>query len=91
MKTRKDMAEVVLTSPVKLTAELATCREALMRLRLWAGLPNSSYSATISHAVADWIDAGMTGPLPPIPEHLRELHERELRQVSPDNSSGDAP
>ncbi len=50
--------------------------EALRRLRRWGGLIPSSgprrpgYSCDVVLDVCDWIDGGMTGPLPPLPGYL---------------------
>ena len=44
-------------------------REALRRLRAWGGLGKRSYSATVAFGVTDWIDAGMLGELPELPEY----------------------
>ena len=56
--------------------------EALRRLGLWGGLisrrerPQSlHYSYDVALGVCDWLDAGMIGPLPPLPDHVtREDH-----------------
>ena len=46
--------------------------EALLRLRMWGGIgAGKGYSATEAFAFADWIDGGMTGELPPYPEHYK--------------------
>lgn len=45
--------------------------EALRRLRKWGGLlGKSGYSADVVLSVVDWIDAGMSGPLPSLPDYL---------------------
>jgi hypothetical protein len=45
--------------------------EALQRLRRWGGLTGSTgYSADVVLGVVDWIDGGMTGPLPPMPYYI---------------------
>lgn len=46
---------------------------ALKRLRAWDGVGGGNYSGTICIALHDWIDAGMQGPPPAIPEHLAGL------------------
>lgn len=51
-------------------AELAECREALRRVRRWGSTFGSHYSSAVAMGVMDWIDAGMTGPLPAMPEYL---------------------
>lgn len=51
-------------------AELAECREALRRVRRWGSTFGSPYSSAVAMGVMDWIDAGMTGPLPAMPEYL---------------------
>lgn len=47
-------------------AELAEIREALRRLRRWGRLSGGGFNADVVQGVADWIDAGMIGPLPPL-------------------------
>jgi hypothetical protein len=55
----------------ELRGELATAREALRRLSQWAGLPFAKgWDAKVAFDVADWILSGMTGPLPPLPDHM---------------------
>jgi hypothetical protein len=45
--------------------------EALQRLRRWGGFTGSTgYSADVVLGVVDWIDGGMTGPLPPLPDYI---------------------
>jgi hypothetical protein len=45
--------------------------EALQRLRRWGGFTGSTgYSADVVLGVFDWIDGGMTGPLPPLPVYI---------------------
>jgi hypothetical protein len=49
--------------------------EALRRLRRWGGLmphrrESCGYACDVVLDVCDWIDAGMTGPLPPLPEDI---------------------
>ena len=57
-------------------AELERLRvvmEALPRLRRWGNLSrlgNGGYSADVTLPVVDWIDAGMNGPLPPLPGYI---------------------
>lgn len=41
--------------------------EALRRLAKWGGL-GQNYSFSISNPIARWIEEGMTGKLPPLPE-----------------------
>ena len=55
--------------------------EALRRLRRWGGLmPNRlqscGYSCDVVLDVCDWIDSGMTGPLPPLPDHITRQGEQ---------------
>lgn len=54
----------------ELREELAECREALRRVRRWGSTFGSAYSSAVAMGVMDWIDAGMTGPLPAMPEYL---------------------
>jgi hypothetical protein len=42
--------------------------EALLRLRMWGGI-GKNWSANEAHALAEWIDGGMTGELPPYPDY----------------------
>jgi hypothetical protein len=45
--------------------------EALQRLRRWGGFTGSTgYSADVVLGVVDWIDGGMTGPLPHLPDYI---------------------
>jgi hypothetical protein len=45
--------------------------EALQRLCRWGGFMGSPrYSADVVLGVVDWIDGGMTGPLPPLPDYI---------------------
>lgn len=61
--------------------QLATTREALQRLRRWGGwplaAPNGAWDADVALGVGDWLKAGMTGPLPPLPEHLAQREKAE--------------
>jgi hypothetical protein len=55
--------------------------EALRRLRRWGGLmphrPESCrYACDVVLDVCDWIDAGMTGPLPPLPKDIARQGEQ---------------
>lgn len=43
--------------------------EALRRLREWGGIAGPKYSATIALGVMDWIDGGMIGDLPALPDY----------------------
>jgi hypothetical protein len=53
--------------------------EALQRLRRWGGFTGSTgYSADVVLGVVDWIDGGMTGPLPPLPEHIANRSDRDV-------------
>lgn len=53
----------------ELRGELAVAREALMRAKRWGGMGKAWDSGVALDLVA-WIDGGMTGPLPPMPEWL---------------------
>jgi hypothetical protein len=55
--------------------QAAQMAEALRRLRRWGGLmphrrESCGYACDVVLDVCDWIDAGMTGPLPPLPGYL---------------------
>ena len=59
---------------------LAETREALRRLQRWGGWPLSPVSrwdVDTTVAVADWLQSGMTGPLPPLPEHLAKREKAD--------------
>lgn len=63
--------------------ELVTAREALQRLLAWGligGCRDSRFKAghntDVAQGVIDWADSGMTGPLPPLPDHLIEREEK---------------
>ena len=49
--------------------EIDKLREALLRLRKWGGIANGNYSSTVMLGVTDWIDGGMVGELPALPDH----------------------
>jgi hypothetical protein len=60
----------------ELRRELATAREALRRLSQWARLPfTKGWDAEVAFDVADWISSGMTGPLPPLPDHIAKREQ----------------
>jgi hypothetical protein len=45
--------------------------------RLWQCLVNGdSFDSQVVKGIRDWIDAGMTGPLPPLPEYLTNREEQ---------------
>ena len=55
----------------ELRGELATAREALRRLSQWGGRPFArGLDAEVAFDVENWILSGMTGPLPPLPDHI---------------------
>ena len=55
----------------ELRGGLATAREALRRLSQWGGRPFAKdWNAEVAFDVANWILSGMTGPLPPLPDHM---------------------
>jgi hypothetical protein len=55
----------------ELRGELATAREALRRLSQWGGRPFArGLDAEVAFDVGNWILSGMTGPLPPLPDHI---------------------
>lgn len=49
--------------------EIERLREALRRLREWGGLGSQKYSASVAFGVTDWIDGGMVGELPALPDY----------------------
>ena len=51
--------------------QLATAREALQRVERYAGFPKVLLDLT------RWIQSGMTGPLPPLPEWVAEWEEAD--------------
>ena len=68
-----------------LREQLATAREALQRLRCWGGWPlaspNGAWDADVAIGVGDWLKAGMTGPLPPLPEYLAKREKADAGQA----------
>ena len=61
--------------------ELATAKEALQRVAFGGWFENSLFSVDyydrVVKGVADWVRSGMTGPLPPLPEHLARREKAE--------------
>jgi hypothetical protein len=57
-----------------LRGELATAREALRRVTEGGWYKNSIYSVSyhdrVKKGVRRWVRDGMTGPLPPLPDHM---------------------
>ena len=53
-----------------LRAELTTAREALRRLQRWGGYFSKGFDCDIARGVRSWLEGGMTGPLPPLPQWL---------------------
>ena len=53
-----------------LRAELVTAKEALRRLQCWGGYFSRGYDCDIARGVRSWLEGGMTGPLPPLPQWL---------------------
>lgn len=52
--------------------EIERLREAFHRLRMWGGHgPGRYYVGSIVADVADWFDAGATGPLPDVPAYAQ--------------------
>ena len=51
--------------------QLATAREALQRVERYAGFPK------VLLDLIRWIQSGMTGPLPPLPEWVAEWEEAD--------------
>ena len=69
-----------------LRAELATAQEALQRLKRWGGwagegfgaaVGRKGFDAAVSHDVITWIDAGMAGQLPLLPEWLAKRETKD--------------
>lgn len=59
--------------------------EALRRLRRWGGMADDSgINGFVMNDVVDWIDKGMKGPLPPLPDYLvlREAVNYSLEEQS---------
>jgi len=55
----------------QLRGELATARQALQRVRHWGGLRYfNGWDLHVAQSLEQWIVAGMTGPLPPLPDHM---------------------
>ena len=52
-------------------AHAESLREALRRLRAWGGFGHLSYSASVAFGVIEWIDAGMQGELPDLPDFAK--------------------
>lgn len=52
-------------------------REALTRARRWGGMGDGSWCSAVTIQLADWIDAGMPDPLPPLPDHLQRIADKE--------------
>ena len=63
------LADEVRAMQQRHTEETAVLHEALRRLREWGGIAGRNYSATVAFAVAEWFDAGATGPLPDLPDY----------------------
>ena len=53
-----------------LRAELETAKEALRRLQRWGGYFSKGFDCDIARGVRSWLEGGMTGPLPPLPQWL---------------------
>ena len=60
----------------ELLAELATAREALRRLQHWGGYFSKGFDCDIARGVRSWLEGGMTGPLPPLPQWLVERESK---------------
>lgn len=54
--------------------EIGRLREALKRAVLWGGL-GKSYDASVAFDLLQWIEAGATGDLPPLPEYHSAMKE----------------
>jgi hypothetical protein len=55
----------------ELRGELATAREAMRRVKHWGGLRYfNGWDLHVAQGLEQWIVAGMTGPLPPLPDHM---------------------
>lgn len=57
-------------------------REALLRLREWGGIANGNYCSTVMLGVTDWIDGGMVGELPALPDHAAPNDRVEGRDAA---------
>jgi hypothetical protein len=68
----------------QLREELATAREALRRLSQCGGRPFAKgWDAEVAFDVADWILSGMTGPLPPLPDHIAKREQPTTTKDQP--------
>ena len=68
----------------ELRGELATAREALRRLVQWGGRPFArGLDAEVAFDVANWILSGMTGPLPPLPDHIAKREQPTTTEDQP--------
>ena len=64
--------------------QLATAREALRRLSQWGGWPFAKgWDAEVAFCLADWILSGMTGPLPPLPDHIAKHYQTTPTEDQP--------
>lgn len=70
-KTVQETAKVLGCAPgnEEMLMQAERLREGLRRLREWGGLTSQRYSATIAFGVTDWIDGGMVGDLPALPDY----------------------
>lgn len=69
-------ARLIEAAPM-LLAEVKRLREAVRRLYQWGGT-GGSYDGGITYAVRDWVDRGMSGPLPELPEWLTPTERAAL-------------
>ena len=72
-RTTRTNAEVALLCEhaLQAAAQLDRMAHALDRLRKWGDM-GDGYSASLMMGVRDWIDGGMVGELPPMPEWAAE-------------------
>jgi hypothetical protein len=58
----------------RLERENAELREVLIRARQW-GVFSENFSAEQSRIISEWIDAGMKGKIPPLPDYYPKARE----------------
>jgi hypothetical protein len=64
----------LLSIVTQLERENAELREVLIRARQW-GVFSENFSAEQSRIISEWIDAGMKGKIPPLPDYYPKARE----------------